>query len=263
MHKKQWIPLTGELVLRTLDEHSGQTFDQLQEDLGLNIGPGPMALISALSELASAGLAAIDGMTSDETHQALRGAQMYEYMWGAPHTWRTTAQWMAVTKALADVHLGSRRPENATRLLCYPVFGPPGHHLEQADIFVVMPFTRELRPVYDKCLVPTARSMQLSIARADDFYTHSAVMTDIWSAVYASSLVVADCTGRNPNVFYELGIAHTLGVPAMMISQSEDDIPSDLRHLRYYVYKPSAAGLRQLGEAVCKVLTATMLDRNV
>lgn len=218
-----------------------------------------MALIITLCDLAGAGLVAIDGMTSEETYATV-SARMYDYMWHSPHRWRTSAHWMAVTRALAEVRLGSRRPDGAIPLLCHPVFGPPGDHLEQTDIFVVMPFTQALDDVYEQCLVPTAQARGLSIARADDFYTHSAVMTDIWSAIHASSLVIADCTGRNPNVFYELGIAHTVGVPVMMISQTEDDIPSDLRHLRYYTYWPAEAGLQELGKAVGRVLAATLID---
>jgi hypothetical protein len=257
--RKRWIPLDGELVLRKLDERSGGTFEELLDDLGLNIGPGPMALIFTLCDLAGAGLVAIDGMSSDETYQRVR-PNLSRYMFREAATWRTTAHWMAFTKALGDVRLGSRRPESASPLLCHPVFGWPGDHLEQTDVFVLMPFTRDLQAVYDKCLVPTVQSVDLSIARADDLYTSEALMMDIWSAIYASSLLIADCTGRNPNVFYELGIAHTVGVPAMMISQVEDDIPSDLRHLRYYVYKPSRAGLDSLSEAVRRVLESTLID---
>jgi hypothetical protein len=41
-------------------------------------------------------------------------------------------------------------------------------------------------------------------------------MWDVWNSIYSSSIIIADCTGRNPNVFYELGIAHTLGKPVIL-----------------------------------------------
>lgn len=257
--RRRWIPLTGELVLRKLDEHSGRTFQELLDALGLDFGPGHMALIFTLCELADSGLVAIDGMSSDETYAAVR-PYLSRYMFDHPATWRTTTHWMSVTKALGDVRLGSRRPETAEPSLCFPVFGRPGDHLAQTDVFVLMPFSTDLRSVYEKCLVPSVEALRLTVARADDFYTSSALMTDIWSAIHASSLVIADCTGRNPNVFYELGIAHTVGVPTMMISQAEGDIPSDLRHLRYYVYHQSPPGFVQLGETVRRVLRSTVLE---
>jgi len=62
--------------------------------------------------------------------------------------------------------------------------------------------------------------------------------------------VVCDCSGRNPNVFYEIGIAHSLGKDVILITRSADDIPFDLRHLRYVSYLPNTEGLEALTKAV-------------
>jgi hypothetical protein len=59
-------------------------------------------------------------------------------------------------------------------------------------------------------------------------------------------VVVCDCTGRNPNVFYEIGIAHTLGREVILITQNAADIPFDLRHLRYVAYLNNAEGRENL-----------------
>ena len=63
-----------------------------------------------------------------------------------------------------------------------------------------------------------------------------------------SEYVVADLTGKNPNVFYELGIAHTCKAASkvVIISQSSDDVPFDLRQMRYIPYRNDSAGLRRL-----------------
>ncbi len=61
---------------------------------------------------------------------------------------------------------------------------------------------------------------------------------------------MCDCTGRNPNVFYEIGIAHTLGREVILITQSDNDIPFDLRHLRYVRYLNNAQGLGDLTAAL-------------
>jgi len=53
---------------------------------------------------------------------------------------------------------------------------------------------------------------------------------------------LCDCTGRNPNVFYEAGIAHTLGREVILITQNEQDIPFDLRHRRYIRYLDNVEG---------------------
>lgn len=69
---------------------------------------------------------------------------------------------------------------------------------------------------------------------------------DIVSLIDRSLVVVSDCTGRNPNVFYETGIAHTLGREVVLITQNEADIPFDLRHLRFVRYLNDREGLAAL-----------------
>jgi hypothetical protein len=77
--------------LHTLDEHSGLRFDGLSDELGLDLGPGPMALVFTLLELAEAGLVAIDGMSSRKTYAAVRQS-MTKFMFGAEDVvWRTTS----------------------------------------------------------------------------------------------------------------------------------------------------------------------------
>jgi hypothetical protein len=76
----------------------------------------------------------------------------------------------------------------------------------------------------------------LKCRRADDIWENPAVMQDVVSLIDRSRVVICDCTGRNPNVFYEIGVAHTLGREVILITQSQEDIPFDLRHLRYVSY---------------------------
>jgi hypothetical protein len=73
-------------------------------------------------------------------------------------------------------------------------------------------------------------------------------MQDVVSLIDRSHLVIADCTGRNPNVFYEIGIAHTLGREVILITQNDADIPFDLRHLRYVPYLNNGEGLAALAD---------------
>jgi hypothetical protein len=70
------------------------------------------------------------------------------------------------------------------------------------------------------------------------------------TCVDRSRVVVCDCTGRNPNVFYETGIAHTLGREVILITQNEHDIPFDLRHLRHIRYLDNTEGRGALTEAL-------------
>jgi hypothetical protein len=77
-----------------------------------------------------------------------------------------------------------------------------------------------------------------------------AIIQDVVSLIDRSRIVVCDCTGRNPNVFYEAGIAHTLGREVILITQSANDIPFDLRHLRYIPYLNNNEGRLALADAL-------------
>jgi nucleoside 2-deoxyribosyltransferase len=72
--------------------------------------------------------------------------------------------------------------------------------------------------------------------RGDDVFTPTDILVDIWKSLNAADFVIADITGRNPNVLYELGIAHTLAKPVLIISRNAGDIPIDLSTRRVILY---------------------------
>lgn len=120
-----------------------------------------------------------------------------------------------------------------------PFWNKPDIQL-QTDVFVIMPFKNEFDFIYKNQIKKICELNNLTCKRADDIYSSKPIMQDIWSLIYYSKIIIADCSNKNPNVMYELGIAHTLGKKVILITQNIDDIPFDLRHLRhlYYEYVP-------------------------
>lgn len=140
------------------------------------------------------------------------------------------------------------------------IFGTPLKEAQfKADAFMIMPFREKFEAVYRDHIKPMLESHHLTVIRGDDFFSQNAIMDEVWSAIFHAQIVIAECTDRNPNVFYELGIAHAIGKPSILIVQDIEDIPFDLRHLRIIVYDPSSEGLatfeQQLGKA-CQGLLA-------
>ena len=127
-------------------------------------------------------------------------------------------------------------------LIVNPVFGV--NNVELIDIFVAMPFDEAFFPIYDDHMKNVASDMHLSIRRSDDIFTTKTLMHDIWQCILGASIVIAECTGRNPNVFYEIGIAHTLGKPVILITQNDEDVPTDLRNVRYIKYEYTPRGMK-------------------
>ena len=77
-------------------------------------------------------------------------------------------------------------------------------------------------------------------------------MGEILEQITKAELVLADVTGRNPNVFYELGITHSV-VPSghvLILTQDEGDVPFDIRQYRYLRYEVTEAGLAELQQGL-------------
>jgi len=117
--------------------------------------------------------------------------------------------------------------------------------IENVLVSAMMPFSPHFNSVYD-ALKSVSEKVGFRCRRADDIWENPAVIQDVVSLIDKSRVVICDCTGRNANVFYEAGIAHTLGREVILITQSEEDIPFDLRHLRYVHYLNNGEGLREL-----------------
>lgn len=130
------------------------------------------------------------------------------------------------------------------------VFQIPEHESIEPNLAsAMMPFDAFFNEVYSS-IREAAKNAGLQCKRADDIWENASIIQDVVSLIDRSRIVVCDCTGRNPNVFYEAGIAHTLGRDVILITQSEHDIPFDLRHLRYIRYMNNAEGRTSLTTAL-------------
>jgi hypothetical protein len=141
-------------------------------------------------------------------------------------------------------------PYGDSSVVANPLFGRPKEPPKPSDLFVMMPFANDLRAVYEDHIRAVADKLGITATRADDFFAASTVISDVWNAIASAQVLIADCTGRNPNVFYELGIAHTLGKPVILIAQSKDDIPFDIQHIRTILYNFTPRGMRDFETAL-------------
>ena len=99
-----------------------------------------------------------------------------------------------------------------------------------------MPFDSELAGVYEGFIRPAALAAGFDVVRADDLHTSQNILRDIVGSISNADLVIADLTNNNPNVFYELGIAHALNKPVILLAQDIADVPFDLRAYRVLHY---------------------------
>lgn len=102
--------------------------------------------------------------------------------------------------------------------------------------FVLMPFGDYHDMYYSDLYSPAIKDAGFDPERADSIFTTGTVMEQIWDRIQKASVLVAELTGKNPNVFYELGLAHSHGKPVILIAGTLDDVPFDLRHVRIITY---------------------------
>lgn len=125
------------------------------------------------------------------------------------------------------------------------VFAVPDVSVEPDLVSAMMPMSRDFSDIYD-AIQRACKGAGLRCLRADDIWDESVIVQDIFNLVFQSQIVIVDFSGRNANVMYETGIAHTLGKYVVPISQSLDDVPFDLRHHRVLRYLNNTQGLREL-----------------
>lgn len=108
---------------------------------------------------------------------------------------------------------------------------------DEDSCFVAMPFSSPIGGYYESVYKPAIEKAGLRPVRADDdIFGAGKIIQQIWSGIQQAKVLVAEMTQRNPNVFYELGLAHALQKPVVLVSSNEDDVPFDLQHIRVIYY---------------------------
>jgi len=146
----------------------------------------------------------------------------------------------------------------------YPAQKLPGRQ-GKVRCFIVMPFSLEWSNTVHQTLSTACKSMAIQPLRGDDVFTPTDILVDIWHSLNDADFVIADITGRNPNVLYELGIAHTLAKPVLIISSNAADIPIDLSTRRVILYNQSELDWSEdlgskVSQAISEILSAYELN---
>jgi len=108
--------------------------------------------------------------------------------------------------------------------------------LKKLNAFVLMPFAEEFKDVYKHLIFEELERAGYIVIRADDIKSQNNIMSDVVKGIITSDLIIADLTGSNPNVYYELGIAHALDKKVILITQAINELPFDLRSYRVVGY---------------------------
>lgn len=140
----------------------------------------------------------------------------------------------------------SAKPSERKITFAPNVFQVPENTTIETDLVaVMMPFNAAFNAVHDGIRRACAAAGYRCL-RVDDIWEESTVIQDIFNLIFRAYVVVVDFSGKNPNVMYETGIAHTLGKHVVPISQSLDDVPFDMAHHRILKYLLNGEGIEAM-----------------
>lgn len=108
-------------------------------------------------------------------------------------------------------------------------FGPIEITTRTRSAFVVMQFTSPFDELFEDVIKPTCKDLDIEAYRARDIYRPSVILQDIIQGLAESNVIVAEITPTNANVFYELGYAHALGKPVILLAEQGRELPFDIK----------------------------------
>ncbi len=127
--------------------------------------------------------------------------------------------------------------------------------VEDDFCFVIMPFEDDLSPVFHNGIKPIVEELGYRCRRADEHFGSSPIMFEIFDDILKAQFVIADLTGSNPNVFYELGISHALKRNVILLKRAGSNVPFDLHGIRHFEYEDSFKGISDLRAFITAALT--------
>ncbi|QPB56477.1 nucleoside 2-deoxyribosyltransferase [Lacticaseibacillus paracasei] len=108
--------------------------------------------------------------------------------------------------------------------------------------------------VMNTFLRPVAESLDFDVLRADPLQEVSDISNTILEQLASADLVIADTTGANPNVMFELGYRMALNKPYLILTQNVDEIPFDIRGIRALQYEVTAPDVEDFKERLNQMI---------
>lgn len=132
----------------------------------------------------------------------------------------------------------------------------------KSKLFVIMPFREPFETLYRDVILPVAEDVGFDVVKVDEIFTPGVILNDIQQQIEQAQAVVAEISTQNPNVFYELGYAHALKKPAVLLVRRQEgaDMPFDVRSYRAIFYDDSIGGKKTVETNLRQHFAAILRD---
>lgn len=157
----------------------------------------------------------------------------------------------AVIKATENL----QKADEKRSMLVKPLFKARSIEMKLDECFCILSFEEKRLKIFTKVIKPYLRDQFniKAIKSGDNYNSNSDMIEDIWEKINEAAFIIADLSDNKPNVFYELGICHTLGKKVIQICDKESrdkdyngKLPFDINTRLTYFYENSGAGSEEL-----------------
>ena len=184
------------------------------------------------------------------------------------------AQWLQLTTVAGTVQkaddgeverqaalIRELREEADQTVPAQPIWQGRNFDIDASSCVVLLPLKQPFIGLFRDVITPAAAACGLTATHAAEIFDNRPVVDSIWQLICAARIVIADVTYKNVNVFYELGICHTLGKPCIVATQRDGDVPFDIRHLRYLHY--AVANPKKYEDDLVRWITNTLTQTSL
>ncbi|MCT3570455.1 hypothetical protein [Levilactobacillus brevis] len=168
-------------------------------------------------------------------------------------------------KAANDLIKSVRNRKQVGNMRVNPIFKARDISVDENMVFCALPFTKGRLEIFDEVIKPKLESdFGMTVVRSGNmFKPNMDIMENIWTYINQAKIVIVDISDKNPNVYYELGMCHTLGKETIIICDEESyendydkKLPFDIGRMNTIFYHNTGAGPTKMVEDIERMVKA-------
>ncbi|HEY9049917.1 MAG TPA: hypothetical protein VIQ03_00135 [Gammaproteobacteria bacterium] len=132
---------------------------------------------------------------------------------------------------------------------------------QKPKAFVVMQFSAPYNDVYSEVIKTVCDEEMIDVLRIDEESGPGLIIADIVKSIIDANVIIAEISPSNPNVFYEVGYAHALNKPTILIAEKGTKLPFDVSPFRTLFYENTIAGKKRLEEGLRRHILTSLKER--
>lgn len=127
--------------------------------------------------------------------------------------------------------------------------------IKRGTAFVLIPHTKEFDDIFNYVIKPAMEANDLFALKADNIYQPGNILSQVWHEIRSAEVLLADVSGHNPNVIFELGLCYGVQRCPIILTRDPQELPFNLRNLRYIHYENTTSGAQRLKEQLTSTIS--------